>query len=389
MRLCGAVNGFFVRHGHWPGVVRLEQAALLDLRCHLFEVPTWARVQQKLKFIVEPNARFVAEDDGGLTYSYGQDGFPREWPTPSVQTWLGVQPDRQQEVSELELFFETLRAGSEEPWWRYLKGEVRQGREPGRYLEDTLTVALGEDYRAAPRPQHFFSRGKRSCMDGCFGQIGVEEKVIRRTFQGIRDGAICRSLVWVMGTPEPAPARALGLCVTKGPPFAAILSAALFPVLRAIRAVGVDVAFVNGETGECWSQAIGEPEAPPPWLTAGSASTASTTELSAFSVSDLEEVSAIQRLPLTGKLFGAAKASFARFPDDDGLVYAEWPNEWQMLDIGLLLRGLGARAVMVRYSGAKQLKPAGFGVEHRVQTAMRERFGVVLDWGVSLEEQSR
>jgi hypothetical protein len=53
-----------------------------------------------------------------------------------------------------------------------------------------------------------------------------------------------------------------------------------------------------------------------------------------------------------------------------------------MIEVGLLLRGLGNEAVKVSYRGGRTLKTAGQSVEHRIQSQMRERFGVALDWGV-------
>jgi hypothetical protein len=58
---------------------------------------------------------------------------------------------------------------------------------------------------------------------------------------------------------------------------------------------------------------------------------------------------------------------------------AEWSNHWQMLDVGLSLRGLGYRRVTVKYSGSASLAPAG--EEARVQREMASRFQVHLDWG--------
>ena len=56
---------------------------------------------------------------------------------------------------------------------------------------------------------------------------------------------------------------------------------------------------------------------------------------------------------------------------------------WQMIDIGLLLRARSFRAVKVKYTG-KHVTAAGHGVEPRVQRAMRDFFGVVLDWALGV-----
>jgi hypothetical protein len=139
----------------------------------------------------------------------GVSGAPEEAPTPSAEAWLGVAPDRSPgEGKDRDfhlvfdrLFDEKLLDEKELPWWANLDGEVKQGRPVGRYLEQTLEAAMGPDYRTLPREQFFFTSSKRSCMDGRVGAIGVEEKVIHLDFAGIRDGAICRSMVWVLGNP--------------------------------------------------------------------------------------------------------------------------------------------------------------------------------------------
>ena len=89
-RLCGAVDGFFVRFGHWPTRVRLSPGYVSDLQ-GLFTPEDWDSILSKVDFVSE-EAPIVAEDDAGNAYSYGQEGFPDERPTPDAWTWFGVFP---------------------------------------------------------------------------------------------------------------------------------------------------------------------------------------------------------------------------------------------------------------------------------------------------------
>ncbi len=70
--------------------------------------------------------------------------------------------------------------------------------------------------------------------------------------------------------------------------------------------------------------------------------------------------------------------------DGHQVAIAEWSNEWQMLDVGLMLRAMGNAAVKVCYNGTKILKPGVHGVEKRVAEGMRAEFGVIVDWGVNV-----
>ncbi len=93
VRLRGALEGFFVRYGHWPKRVRLYPLTLEDLRDHLFLPESWRRLTERLEFIEDEEAPIVAEDSDGHTYSYGADGFPPERSVPAAEEWFGVAPD--------------------------------------------------------------------------------------------------------------------------------------------------------------------------------------------------------------------------------------------------------------------------------------------------------
>ena len=92
VRVSAALEGFFMRYGHWPRRVRLHLYTLKDLE-HLFPPDSWRRLTGTLQFIRDDDAQIDAEDDDGNTYSYGAEGFPPERPEPGAEQWLGVAPD--------------------------------------------------------------------------------------------------------------------------------------------------------------------------------------------------------------------------------------------------------------------------------------------------------
>ena len=51
----------------------------------------YARITAKVALVAD-EAAMIAEDDQGGSYSYGQEGFPSECPTPPAAEWLGVRP---------------------------------------------------------------------------------------------------------------------------------------------------------------------------------------------------------------------------------------------------------------------------------------------------------
>ena len=91
IRLCGAVDGFHVRYGHWPTRVRLFPVQLSDIRDDLFSPEDYARIIAKVT-LVPDRATMIAEDDSGASYNYGTEGFPQASPTPSAREWFGVTP---------------------------------------------------------------------------------------------------------------------------------------------------------------------------------------------------------------------------------------------------------------------------------------------------------
>jgi hypothetical protein len=289
--------------------------------------------------------------------------------------------------------FRNLAFGPQEPpnWWQTLKGEVRQGRSDGRYLEKTLELHLekamkieeARSYRSknsTNRRQYFFSKGGN--IDGRYFGIGVEEKCAPLTRDKLLDGVLCRGLVWTLGNPQDVAHEELGatgiFVALEGSPLAPDLAGAFFGAVVLAREASVYPFFVDGK-GRHWPKDIADRSAPPEWLVE-SIPAPSTVPVDAAAVEALDSATWAQP---DRSLFGS-KNNYHSTSVLDGVrvAMAEWSNEWQMIDVGLMLRAMGHAAVKVRYSSKKILKPGGRGVERKVAKEMRERFGVILDWRV-------
>ena len=93
VRLCGAIDGFKVRFGHWPSRILLPKDILGDLEHEVFTPGSMARIREKVSLMVQ-DADMVAQDEFGNQYSYGDEGFPKRRPKPDARQWFGVKPDR-------------------------------------------------------------------------------------------------------------------------------------------------------------------------------------------------------------------------------------------------------------------------------------------------------
>ena len=92
IRLCAAVDGFYLSHGKWPSRVLLVAPAIRSLRAVVFSEESFAKLTSRLELVPsEPGV--IAEDDDGNQYNFGRQGFPESRPFPSAEDWLGVQPD--------------------------------------------------------------------------------------------------------------------------------------------------------------------------------------------------------------------------------------------------------------------------------------------------------
>ncbi len=71
---------------------------LADDRCwfvaadSLFTPEDITRINSEIALIAEHNARFIAEDDSGASYNYGDEGFPKRPRKLRAAEWLGVTP---------------------------------------------------------------------------------------------------------------------------------------------------------------------------------------------------------------------------------------------------------------------------------------------------------
>ena len=95
VRLCGALDGFYVRFGHWPKTVKIAPVSLEDIRDNLFTPNEYAKINAKVALLAEANSNgtsFIAEDGSGRAYDYSTEGFPDRRPNPSAAEWLDVEP---------------------------------------------------------------------------------------------------------------------------------------------------------------------------------------------------------------------------------------------------------------------------------------------------------
>lgn len=90
--LCGAINGFRVKYGKWPTRILLPKGILNDLKQHVFTKERFAKIEEKLTFVIREGCS-DAVDDEGLSYSYMKSGFPESEPDITARKWLGVFPD--------------------------------------------------------------------------------------------------------------------------------------------------------------------------------------------------------------------------------------------------------------------------------------------------------
>lgn len=124
--------------------------------------------------------------------------------------------------------------------------------------------------RSRERRQYFFSPDGRSCVDRRFDGVPIEEKGIELKYNELIDGALGRSLVWVLGgRPKDIAqdAAAIGLCVIKrAVPISRELTNAFVPAVIAAQHENVHVVFVHGDSGDWWPKKISGRDPLPPWL---------------------------------------------------------------------------------------------------------------------------
>jgi hypothetical protein len=99
VRLCAAVDGFRMRYGHWPIRVRMPAICMNDFR-YLFTERDLLAMTAKVQLVLD-DASFVAEDDEGGRYCYGEEGFPDQPPRVSAREWFGVSPKAESEIPDV------------------------------------------------------------------------------------------------------------------------------------------------------------------------------------------------------------------------------------------------------------------------------------------------
>lgn len=85
IRLCITIDGFRMRHGHWPNRVCMPEVCIADLQDRLFTARDFAKITAKITLVPEERS-IVAEDDSGASFIYGEE-------CPSAAGWLGVDPE--------------------------------------------------------------------------------------------------------------------------------------------------------------------------------------------------------------------------------------------------------------------------------------------------------
>lgn len=89
-RVLAAIEGFQVTFNAWPSAVRVTPSYLEHLRSVVFTPEAFARLSAKVRFISDPAATVVAENDGGQQYDYGSLGFAKVRPIVRAREWLGL-----------------------------------------------------------------------------------------------------------------------------------------------------------------------------------------------------------------------------------------------------------------------------------------------------------
>jgi hypothetical protein len=78
-----------MRYGRWPDRVRMPAMSINDFK-YLFTAKDVLTITAKVRMVLDDTV-FVAEDDQGGRYSYGE-GFPDSQPRIRAYEWFGVSP---------------------------------------------------------------------------------------------------------------------------------------------------------------------------------------------------------------------------------------------------------------------------------------------------------
>ena len=95
IRLCAAIDGLRARYELWPNRILIGRLEHEDL-VWMFTKESYAKLTEKLTFIVGDDLGMTAEDDEGRKYDYGMEGFSKTQPDIPAIEWLGVEPDSEE-----------------------------------------------------------------------------------------------------------------------------------------------------------------------------------------------------------------------------------------------------------------------------------------------------
>ena len=96
VRLLIILGRFRAKYGSWPSKILLSKSMLDNLKNDLFTLEAFAKLEEKLEFIVNDDG-FGAEDNSGNFISYNESPDSGDKQNINPYEWLGVSPDRPHE----------------------------------------------------------------------------------------------------------------------------------------------------------------------------------------------------------------------------------------------------------------------------------------------------
>ncbi|MBC8394340.1 MAG: hypothetical protein H8E17_17445 [Deltaproteobacteria bacterium] len=91
IRFCIAIEGFRVTYDKWPDKIHVPDFFIDELK-EKFSESEYVKLTSKIELIGD-DSPYVAVDESGDTYSYGDEGFSDKKPDIRAEEWLDVFPD--------------------------------------------------------------------------------------------------------------------------------------------------------------------------------------------------------------------------------------------------------------------------------------------------------
>lgn len=91
VRACAAMEGFFMRYGHWPTRLRFPRPAFEEFR-QLFHPDVLQQFLARFEIVIDDRF-FAAESDGGRRYDYMVEGLPTGPLRCSAREHFGASPE--------------------------------------------------------------------------------------------------------------------------------------------------------------------------------------------------------------------------------------------------------------------------------------------------------